>query len=46
MAGFSLRQINEKDFGKVEDWDFDDVQDAEMVDEAPKKKTRKKKSKK
>ena len=46
MAAFSLRQVNEKDFGKVEDWNFDDVQDAEMVDEAPKKKTRKKKSKK
>ena len=46
MAGFSLRQMNEKDFGKVEDWNFDEVQDAEMVDESPKKKTRKKKSKK
>ena len=46
MAGFSLRQMNEKDFGKVEDWDFDEVQDAEMIDESPKKKTRKKKSKK
>ena len=46
MAAFSLRQVNEKDFGKVEDWNFDDVQDAEMVDETPKKKTRKKKSKK
>ncbi len=46
MAAFSLKQVNEKDFGKVEDWNFDDVQDAEMVDETPKKKTRKKKSKK
>jgi OPT family oligopeptide transporter len=46
MATFSLRQMNNKDFGKVEEWDFDDVQDAEMVDEAPKKKTPRKKTKK
>ena len=46
MAGFSLRQMNDKDFGKVEEWNFDDVQDAEMVDEAPKKKPSKKKAKK
>jgi putative OPT family oligopeptide transporter len=46
MATFSLRQMNNKDFGKVEEWDFDDVQDAEMVDETPKKKTPKKKTKK
>ena len=46
MAGFSLRPMNEKNFGKVEDWDFDEVQDAEMVDKTPKKKTRKKMAKK
>ena len=46
MATFSLRQMNNKDFGKVEEWDFDDVQDAEMVEEKPKKKTPKKKTKK
>ena len=37
MATFSLKQMNNKDFGKVEEWDFDDVQDAEMVEETPKK---------
>jgi len=41
MATFSLKQMNNKDFGKVEEWDFDDVQDAEMVEETPKKKTKK-----
>ena len=46
MATFSLRQMKNKDFGKVEEWDFDDVQDAEMVDEAPKKKPPRKKTKK
>jgi len=46
MATFSLKQMNNKDFGKVEEWDFDDVQDAEMVEETPKKKTPKKKTKK
>ena len=46
MATFSLRQMNNKDFEKVEEWDFDDVQDAEMVEETPKKKTPKKKAKK
>ena len=46
MATFSLRQMNNKDFGKVEEWNFDDVQDAEMVEETPKKKTPKKKTKK
>ena len=46
MATFSLRQMNNKDFGKVEEWDFDDVQDAEMVEETPKKKAPKKKTKK
>ena len=46
MATFSLRQMTNKDFGKVEEWDFDDVQDAEMVEETPKKKTPKKKTKK
>ena len=46
MATFSLRQMKNKDFGKVEEWDFDDVQDAEMVEETPKKKAPKKKTKK
>ncbi len=46
MATFSLKQMNNKDFGKVEEWDFDDVQDAEMVEETPKKKTPNKKTKK
>ena len=46
MATFSLKQMNNKDFGKVEEWDFDDVQDAEMVEETPKKKTPTKKTKK
>ena len=46
MATFSLRQMKNKDFGKVEEWNFDDVQDAEMVEETPKKKTPKKKTKK
>ncbi|PBO81289.1 MAG: hypothetical protein COC13_03250, partial [Methanobacteriota archaeon] len=45
MATFSLKQMNSKDFGKVEEWDFDDVQDAEMVEETPKKKTPNKKTK-
>jgi putative OPT family oligopeptide transporter len=44
MATFSMRQMNNDNFGKIEEWDFDDeIQDAEMVDEIPKKKTRKKK---
>ena len=44
MATFSMRQMNDDNFGKIEEWDFDDgIQDAEMVDEIPKKKTRKKK---
>lgn len=47
MATFSMRQMNNDNFGKIEEWDFDDgIQDAEMVDEIPKKKTRKKKPKK
>ena len=48
MATFSMRQMNDNDFGKIEEWDFDDeIQDAEMVDETPKKKsTTKKKAKK
>jgi putative OPT family oligopeptide transporter len=47
MATFSMRQMNNDNFGKIEEWDFDDeIQDAEMVDEIPKKKTRKKKTKK
>ena len=41
MATFSLKQMKNKDFGKVEEWDFNDVQDAEMVEETPKKKTKK-----
>ena len=44
MATFSMKQMNNDNFGKIEEWDFDDeIQDAEMVDEIPKKKTRKKK---
>ena len=45
MATFSLRQMNNDDFGKIEEWDFDDdIQDAEMVPDKPRKKknTRKK----
>ena len=39
MATFSMRQMNNDNFGKIEEWDFnDDIQDAEMVDEVPKKK--------
>ena len=39
MATLSLRQINNEDFGKVEEWDFDDeIQDAEMVPDKPRKK--------
>ena len=40
MATFSMRQMNDDNFGKIEEWDFDDkIQDAEMVDEVPKKKS-------
>ena len=46
MAGFSLRPMNETNFGKEEDWNLDEVQDAEMVEEQPKKKNPKKKTKK
>ena len=48
MATFSMRQMNDDNFGKIEEWDFDDkIQDAEMVDEVPKKKSPpKKKTKK
>ena len=48
MATFSMRPINNDNFGKIEEWNFDDeIQDAEMVDEVPKKKSpRKKKTKK
>ena len=48
MATLSLRQITNENFGKVEEWDFeDDIQDAEMVTDKPrKKKSPRKKSKK
>ena len=48
MATLSLRQITNENFGKVEEWDFeDDIQDAEMVPDKPrKKKSSRKKSKK
>ena len=46
MAGFSLRPMNEKNFGKMEDWGVEEIQDAEMVDDTPKKKNRKRKTKK
>ena len=47
MATLSLRQTNNDDFGKVEEWDFEEeIQDAEMIVETPKKKTNRKKSKK
>jgi len=43
MATFSLRQMKEDDFGKVEEWSFtEQVQEAEMVKDIPKKDTRKK----
>jgi len=39
MATLSLRQITNENFGKVEEWDFeDDIQDAEMVPDKPRKK--------
>jgi hypothetical protein len=42
MATFSLRQMKEDDFGKVEEWNYsEEVQEAEMVEEVPKKKARK-----
>jgi len=38
MATFSMRQMNNDNFGKIEEWDFEeDIQDAEMVDDAAKK---------
>ena len=47
MATFSLRQTKEKDFGKIEEWSFsEDIQEAEMVLDLPKKKTEKKSKKK
>ena len=46
MAGLSLRQTSDDEFGKEEEWGFDDIQDAEMVEEKPKKKNTRKKSKK
>ena len=42
MAGFSLKPMSEENFGKMEEWDFEDVQEAEMVEEKPKKKKTKK----
>ena len=43
MATFSLRQTKEKDFGKIEEWSFsEDIQEAEMVLDLPKKKSKKK----
>ena len=42
MAGFSLKQMSEENFGKMEEWDLEDVQEAEMVEEKPKKKKTKK----
>ena len=46
MAGLSLRQTSDDEFGKEEEWGFDDIQDAEMVEEKPKKKNTRKKTKK
>ena len=46
MTGLSLRQTSDDEFGKEEEWGFDDIQDAEMVEEKPKKKNTRKKSKK
>ena len=47
MATLSLRQTNNDDFGKIEEWDFEEeIQDAEMIVESPKKKKTRKKSKK
>ncbi len=47
MATLSLRQTNNDDFGKIEEWDFEEeIQDAEMIVEAPKKKKTRKKTKK
>ena len=46
MAGLSLRQISDNEFGKEEEWGFDDIQDAEMVEEKPKKKNTRKRTKK
>ena len=46
MTGLSLRQTSDNDFGKEEEWGFDDIQDAEMVEEKPKKKNTRKRTKK
>ena len=46
MIRFSLRQTEDENFGKIEEWKFDDIQDAEMVEEKPKKKNTRKKNKK
>ena len=45
-VGF-IGKINNDDFGKIEEWDFEEeIQDAEMIVESPKKKKTRKKSKK
>ena len=42
MATFSLRQMKEDDFGRVEEWNFsEEIQEAEMIEDTPKKKTKK-----
>ena len=47
MATFSLRQTKEDGFGKIEEWSFsEDIQEAEMIENTPKKKTGKKSKKK
>ena len=46
MTGLSLRQTSDDEFEKEEEWGFDDIQDAEMVEEKPKKKNTRKKTKK
>ena len=39
MATFSLRQTKEDGFGKIEEWSFsEDIQEAEMIENTPKKK--------
>ena len=46
MATLSLRQTNNDDFGKIEEWDFEEeIQDAEMITETPNKRKRKKSKK-
>ena len=41
MARLSLQQTSNENFGIVEKWEFQDVQEAEMIEEKPKKKTKK-----